>query len=239
MMTLANLKDIAVAVAAIAVPVLVALLGSHYNAAIKEREVSAKFVELAVQILQKDPSKTDMDAGVRTWATRVLDQYSGVPFDQKTREEIVRQVPLPRVIDVPLEGGSRGVTADRIIDRVIVRDTQQSDLEKELQGLRASNVSYHYIVGKDRVITRLKDEDDVAFHSARFNETSIGIGLLHVSGAEDYTSQQIESLSQLVSGIVKRRRVARSNVNGIAELDPTRRSDFAKIKERVLTAAFN
>jgi hypothetical protein len=70
-------KNVAVAVAALAVPIAVVVVGSIYTNAMKEREVSGKFVEIAAQILSKEPTKTDPDARIRTWATLILDRYSG------------------------------------------------------------------------------------------------------------------------------------------------------------------
>jgi hypothetical protein len=228
-----GLKNLAAAIAAVAVPVVVAWLGSHYTAAIKEREVSAKFVELAVQILSKEPNKTD-DAGVRRWAIRVLDQYSGVEFDTKTREDIVNRVPLPRIIDTPFEGGSRSFPGMRVVNRIIVRDTQENDLQKELEGLRFGQVSYHYLLEKDSDVRRLKGENEIAYHTARFNENSIGIGILHVSGTGDYSEKQVESLTGLIGDIAKRHSVDRANIVGASEVDPKAKSDFAKIKARVV-----
>jgi hypothetical protein len=232
-----GLKNLASAAAAIAVPIIVALLGSYYTSAIKEREVSAKFVELAVQILSKEPTNTEADTRIRTWATKILDQNSGVEFDSKTRDDIIKRAPLPRLVETPLEGGSRQVSGTRQISRIIVRDTQEDDLKKELEGLRQGQVAYHYLIAKDGNIHRLKDENEIAFHTARFNEDSIGIGILHVSGT-DYTPQQVDSLSDLIAGIVKRRSIPKSNISGASEVDPTRKSDFPKIKEQVLTRAF-
>jgi hypothetical protein len=232
-----GLKNLANAAAAVAIPIVVALLGSYYTAAIKEREVGAKFVELAVQILSKEPTKAEGDAGIRTWATKVLDQYSGVQFDTKTRDDIVKHVPLARIVDTPLQGGSRQLQVPRQINRIIVLDTQENDLKAELEGLTQGRVAYHYLVAKNGDIHRLKDENDVAYHTARFNEDSIGIGILHVTG-NDYTQQQVESLSDLVANIVKRRSIPRSNVFAASEISQTKKSDFGKIKEGVLARAF-
>ena len=232
-----GLKNLATAVGLIAVPVVVAWLGSSYTMATKEREVSAKFVELAVNILAKEPNPNGADAGIRTWATRVLDQYSGVSFDTKTREDIVNRVPLPRIIETPLEGGSKPIIGMRQITRIIVRDTQEDDLQRELEGLRTGRVAYHYVVTKDGTVHRLKDENEVAFHTAGFNEDSIGIGMLHVSGSA-YTKKQVDSLAKLIRDIARRRRIEKSNIVGASEVDPSRKSDFRLIKDQILALAF-
>jgi hypothetical protein len=232
-----GLKNLASAVAVVAVPIVVASVGSYYTTATKEREVSGKFVELAVQILSKEPTKTDTDARIRTWATTILDQYSGVRFDTKTRDDIVNHFPLPRIINTPIEWGSKQTSGVRQIVRIIVRDTQEDDLQKELDGLKSGQVAYHYLILKDGEIRQLKDENEIAFHTAHFNEDSIGIGVLHVSGS-DYTPKQIESLVGLIGSVAKRQSIPQSNIVGPSELDSTKKGDFTTIKERVLAQAF-
>jgi hypothetical protein len=230
-------KNFSSALAALAVPLVVAVVGSYYSKAAKEREVSGKFVELAVQILSKEPTKSEIDGRIRAWATTVLDQYSGVQFDQKTRNDIINNSTLPRVINTPVDWGSRPATGTRQINRIIVRDTQEDDLEREMAGLKAGQVSYHYLIAKNGEIRQLKDENEVAFHSGRYNEDSIGVSVLHVSGG-DYTASQIESLTNLLADIVKRRPIQKPNIVSPAELDASRKGDFTAIKERVLQKVY-
>lgn len=230
-------KNLASGMAAIAVPIAVAVLGSYYTSAAKEREVSAKFVELAVGILAKPPGDTDQ--GIRNWATEVLDRYSGVEFDAATRAAIINRVALPTIVDTPVEGGSRTPATARRISRIIVRDTQQTDLQTELAGLRLGRVSYHYLVDRSGTVHRLKPEGDIAYHSAGANADSIGIGLSHVSGQGGYTSAQIAALTGLLREIGVRRGLARGRVFSATDIDPRRRSDFAAdVKASVLDDAF-
>jgi hypothetical protein len=60
------------------------LSSNQYAHALKERELQGKFVELAVTIL-RDAPKGDSTRSLRSWATQVLDRYSGVPFDTARR----------------------------------------------------------------------------------------------------------------------------------------------------------
>jgi len=60
---------------AVLVPSAITLVGHWYTSAIAEREVQAKFVELGVSILQASPTKETKN--LRTWATEVLNRYSG------------------------------------------------------------------------------------------------------------------------------------------------------------------
>ena len=86
-------KSAATILSAIAIPVVVAIVGNSFSSAMKEREVQGKFVELAVQILREEPTK--QDAGLRSWATTILNDYSGVPFSADTRNALIQHTPLP------------------------------------------------------------------------------------------------------------------------------------------------
>lgn len=74
-------------------PVVIVLVGHWYTSAIAEREVQAKFVELGVSILQAPPEKATKN--LRTWATQVLNKYSGVPMNNETIKNLIDSVPLP------------------------------------------------------------------------------------------------------------------------------------------------
>ena len=78
---------------AVLVPAAIALVGHWYTSAISEREVQAKFVELGVSILQASP--TNATKNLRTWATEVLNRYSGVPINDATQKDLIESVPLP------------------------------------------------------------------------------------------------------------------------------------------------
>ncbi|MFK0089732.1 hypothetical protein ACIQUS_20850 [Pseudomonas sp. NPDC090755] len=88
-----KLKAISSVVAAIVIPLAVAWVGNGFSTALKEREIQGKFVELAVQILREEPSK--QAAGLRDWATEVLNKYSGVPFSAETKKALIESTPLP------------------------------------------------------------------------------------------------------------------------------------------------
>jgi predicted chitinase len=88
-----KLRTISSVIAAIVIPVAVAWVGNDFSKALKEREIQGKFVELAVQILREEPSK--QAAGLRDWATEVLNKYSGVPFSAETKKALIESTPLP------------------------------------------------------------------------------------------------------------------------------------------------
>lgn len=80
-------------VAAIIIPVVVLVVGNRYSAAIKERELEGKFVELAVSILKEQPDK--QSRSLRDWATQVITRYSGVPLSEEAKKELIETTPLP------------------------------------------------------------------------------------------------------------------------------------------------
>jgi hypothetical protein len=87
-----NLRT-AFAVAALLTPVAVAIVGSVYSNAIKEREIQGKFVELAVGILREAP--TDQTKHLREWAIKILDKHSGVPVGPHATEDLLENIPIP------------------------------------------------------------------------------------------------------------------------------------------------
>lgn len=70
----------------------------------------------------------------------------------------------------------------------------------------ASQVSCHYLIGKDGKILRMVEEKNRAWHAGSYNSRSIGIELEdEEKGSEwKYTPQQIESLKFLVKDIESR-----------------------------------
>lgn len=88
-----KLKNISTALGLVIIPIVVAFIANEYSKDLKEREVQARFVELAVSILSKEPSSRDKN--IREWATQVLNNYSGVPFNDSARKDLVELVRLP------------------------------------------------------------------------------------------------------------------------------------------------
>lgn len=71
----------------------ITLVGHWVTSAIKEREIHAKYVELGVLILQGKP--TEETKNLRQWAVEVLNQYSGIPINEATQQDLIKNVPLP------------------------------------------------------------------------------------------------------------------------------------------------
>lgn len=102
-----KLRAISAIIAAVVIPIVVAVVGNMYTSALKEREIQSRFVELAVNILKELPD--DSNRSIRIWAIQVIDQYSGVPFDQEAKRALetspllrpttVLRSPLDRILN--------------------------------------------------------------------------------------------------------------------------------------------
>ena len=90
-----KLRDGATAVAAVAIPVVIAILGNEINLSLKDSDVKLKTVEIAISILQDDPRKNPESPKLRNWAISVIDQYSGVSLPEDARKEL-QSVPISR-----------------------------------------------------------------------------------------------------------------------------------------------
>lgn len=88
-----KLKISSVAVATVVIPVAIAFVGQEYSAALKERELQGKFVELAVEVLRAKPEKQNIS--LRSWAVGVIDTYSGIPMKKQARESLIEKGSLP------------------------------------------------------------------------------------------------------------------------------------------------
>lgn len=75
--------------ATVIIPVALALATGWVSTAIKEREVQARYVELAIGILSQEPSK--QTENIRKWAIQVINFYSDVKIGDETREELLRE----------------------------------------------------------------------------------------------------------------------------------------------------
>lgn len=86
------IKIVSSSIGIIAIPIVLAIIGNQYNKSIKEREIQGKFVELAVQILDKKP--TEENVNIRKWAAEVINKYSGVKLSDSTKNDLIERVPL-------------------------------------------------------------------------------------------------------------------------------------------------
>src|SRR5215467_15201186 len=87
-----TLSALSGAVAAVLIPIVLAVVGNAYTTAIKEREIQGRFVELALNILKDEPTKENEN--IRKWAVQVINAYSGVPLSAAAESDLVQKVPI-------------------------------------------------------------------------------------------------------------------------------------------------
>lgn len=79
--------------AAVVIPVVIAVVGQAYTRAIREREIQGRLVELAIGILKEKPNEENRE--LRRWAVDVVDRFSGVKFLKKARTDLIERIPFP------------------------------------------------------------------------------------------------------------------------------------------------
>jgi hypothetical protein len=88
-------RFVQIGVAPLLSAILAALIASSYAKAAADRTGEVKLVELAVGLLREPPrSETE---GVREWAIRVLNKYSGVPLAAATQASLTNCLTFPEV----------------------------------------------------------------------------------------------------------------------------------------------
>lgn len=76
-------------IASVLVPIVIVIVGNSYTSAMKHSENRVKYVELAIGILKTNPSPDTEN--LRAWAIKVIDNYSEVPMNDKTKDELLRR----------------------------------------------------------------------------------------------------------------------------------------------------
>jgi hypothetical protein len=74
------------------IPIVLSVCGMKIDKTLKEREIKAKYIEIATGILRDKPSEDTL--ALRTWAIDVVQKYSQVPLTKEAVEEL-RQTALP------------------------------------------------------------------------------------------------------------------------------------------------
>jgi hypothetical protein len=82
-----KLKSLATTISLIAVPILVAYIGSTFERGAKEAETRQRTVQLAVSILQEKPKEGSLSS-LRDWAIIVINAYSGIPLPDSAKKEL-------------------------------------------------------------------------------------------------------------------------------------------------------
>jgi len=223
---LEKLSKLSAILAAVVIPIVIAVVGQEFSQSLKTREIQGRFVELAIEILKQEP--TPQTESLRKWAVDVIDRYSGVPIQKAAKADLIEKVPLPR--GGAIEGINYGVpTQPREIREVIISDTQTRSAEQTIAALRQLREktpgagSYHYLIDKEGQLTKLVDESLIAFSARQRSGTAIAIGLVHVSG-EQYPDKQISALTDLLADIAQRYHLEPAVLKPKSELDPSRSS---------------
>ncbi len=100
----------------------------------------------------------------------------------------------------------------------------------------AAEVSAHYMIDEEGVVTSLVPEDKRAWHAGRsywrgetdINSASIGIELVnpgHEWGYRPFPEPQMDALLPLLADIVNRHDIPRANVVGHSDIAPARKQD--------------
>ena len=75
--------------------------GQLINTSIKEREINLQLVQVAIDILRTEPNISTKI--LREWAIEVVDNYSGVPFTEHVKKELLNKQ-LPAASHVTMSG---------------------------------------------------------------------------------------------------------------------------------------
>lgn len=87
---LEDAQAIATIFAAVAVPLVVALVGWQIQTSVSSEGVRKDYVQMAIGILSNQTSTED--ASLRKWAVSVLEQNSPIPFGSDVRSDLERGV---------------------------------------------------------------------------------------------------------------------------------------------------
>ena len=124
------------------------------------------------------------------------------------------------------------------ISILVLHYTGMQDAASAIQRLSdpESKVSCHYLVSEDGQVVRMVNEEKRAWHAGKshwrgvrdINSASIGIEIVnpgHEFGYRPFPEPQMDALIPLVSDIMIRRRISRSNVVGHSDIAPSRKQD--------------
>jgi hypothetical protein len=79
-------RVLSVIITTLAVPIVVAYVGGSLSKEQKRDEITAKYVELAIDILKAPPNEDTR--ALRSWAISVVNKYSEVPLSKAVQEEL-------------------------------------------------------------------------------------------------------------------------------------------------------
>jgi len=113
--TLAKLQSISAIVAAIAIPVVLAVVGYFIQDKIASEGLKRDYVQIAIGVLKEKKDKDNDDVALRRWAIEVLDRNAPVRFSPDLKEILQKGIKVIK-IDLGPEGNKQ-LTKD-LIDRL-------------------------------------------------------------------------------------------------------------------------
>ncbi|WP_395331584.1 N-acetylmuramoyl-L-alanine amidase [Novosphingobium sp. BL-8H] len=124
------------------------------------------------------------------------------------------------------------------VSMVVLHYTGMKSADEALERMcdPAAEVSAHYMIDEEGVVTSLVPEDKRAWHAGRsywrgvtdVNSASIGIELVnpgHEWGYRPFPEPQMDALLPLLADIMDRHDIPRANVVGHSDIAPTRKLD--------------
>lgn len=81
-----KVQVLSIIIASLAVPIIVAIVGNSYSNAQKQRDIGARYVEIAAEILRSEPAKESK--ALRSWAISVVDYFAPIKFSAEATDEL-------------------------------------------------------------------------------------------------------------------------------------------------------
>lgn len=140
------------------------------------------------------------------------------------------------IVDMLADFGIEKWEGNRSVDTIVVHTAHSVEGEpyepKNVYNIfKKYNVTSHYLIGRDGIIYRLADENDLAHHAGKskmadgregVNAFSIGIEL--INSKIDYpTKAQYTALAKLINDIKTRHKI--EHIVGHKDIAPTRKTD--------------
>jgi len=123
---------IASIVGAVAIPVIIAIVGFMINSSIKQKDIELKEFELAVNILTQEP--VEGYGPPRDWAIKIFSKYAGEEVSKEFKEHLISKPFIPDRITYVIELFSEGPEKGSLIKSYVAGVSK--DEEGNLQEVR-------------------------------------------------------------------------------------------------------
>lgn len=153
-------KNIATIFSAIAIPIVLTIAGYFIQKQITDDSLKKDYVGIAAGILKEDPKNQEPE--LRTWAIKVLDDNSPVPFSKKAKAGLLTGMPIvvpgPAWLGPPADC-RKPAPKRTIVDKFhkLTKDIEGASQEEAIEQL-ASFADKVMAEEKDVLITRLNLE---------------------------------------------------------------------------------